>query len=314
MSQPLAIVHQDITVLTSNLPPKSAGGRQADAPLRAAILIATGAELGTCLPLPCGAGSWVIGRGDDVDVRIDDRSVSRRHAILHVRPGTPRPVVTLEDLGSMNGVAVEGVRVTGSRGLQDRARLVLGDIELVFRLLLPMEIERQQQLVAEARAAIRDPLTGCRTRRFLSRGLPHLMHGHRQTGLAMALAIFDIDHFKAINDSHGHSAGDRVLQAVASELQESLRTVDYVVRYGGEEFVAILPGTNAKQAAVAAERVRSRVAALEFDSIAPGLRVTISGGYAILADEEEADGWFERADSALYAAKAAGRDRVLPAE
>jgi diguanylate cyclase (GGDEF)-like protein len=265
------------------------------------------------LATPDGPGSWVIGCGEDVDVRIDDRSVSRRHALLHVRTGAVRPEVTLEDLGSTNGCAVERERVTGTQVLRDRDRVVLGDVELVFRLLLPMEIHRRRQLVADAREAVRDPLTGCRTRRFLTRGLPRLMRTHRQTGLALAMAIFDIDHFKQINDAHGHQAGDRVLRAVAEKLRDSLRTVDFVVRYGGEEFVAILPDTNLTEAGIAAERVRARIAEFEPADIVPGLRVTISGGFAVLSPGETVDAWFERADVALYRAKRGGRDQVLAA-
>ena len=239
--------------------------------------------------------------------------MSRRHALFEVSDGDVRPDIVLRDLGSTNGVAVEGVPLTGPERLQDRSQVTLGDIDLVFRLLPPLEIQRRQEIMADARDAVRDPLTGCRSRRFLVRGLPPLMKTHLQAGLDLTLAIFDIDHFKLVNDNHGHGVGDKVLQRVAEELTDSFRTLDYVVRYGGEEFVAILPGTALGPAAIAMERVRSRVEALDLGDLVPDLRVTVSGGFDARVGSESTEAWFERVDDALYRAKRAGRNRVFPA-
>jgi len=303
---------EEATLLTNKLPEELVGRRQDDELLQPALIVDSGSDRGACLPLPGQAARLILGRSERVDLRIHDRSVSRRHVALVVEPGVPRPMVELEDLGSTNGVSVNGIPVLGSRRLRDRDRIQLGDIEVIYRLLLPVDLEHRLLLLKEAREAVRDPLTGCRTRRFLTRSLPTLMASHRRARVPLSLVVFDIDHFKSINDAHGHSVGDAALRAVAHVLDDALRTEDYLVRYGGEEFVAILPGTNEDRAAAAADRARAVIAALDLSKAAPGLRVTISAGVGELRPGDDPDRWFARVDDALYRAKRDGRDRVEP--
>jgi len=121
--------------------------------------------------------------------------------------------------------------------------------------------------------------------------------------------IVDIDHFKDVNDEHGHAAGDRVLAAVANSMRVHLRAEDQLGRLGGEEFLALLPDADAAAAAAAAEKLRAEVATLAVEHEGRALAVTISAGWAAW-EEESPDELLRRADEALYEAKRAGRDRV----
>lgn len=133
----------------------------------------------------------------------------------------------------------------------------------------------------------------------------------RRTRVAASLLMLDVDHFKAINDRHGHPAGDAVLRAVAQILRDSVRQEDVPGRYGGEEFGVVLPNTNAAGAAVVAERVRARVEAAVLERGAR-IRGTVSIGFAELeAGDADCAAWIARADRGLYAAKEAGRNRCV---
>jgi two-component system cell cycle response regulator len=150
-----------------------------------------------------------------------------------------------------------------------------------------------------------DPLTRLNNRRFLFSQLSALVSGARRHGRPLAVAMVDLDGFKAINDRHGHEVGDHVLVAAAEALQRALRAEDVLGRLGGEEFLALLPDTGAEAAGRAAERLRAAVA-----RAGGPVHVTASVGWAVLRDGEAPDDLVRRADSALYAAKSEGRDRV----
>ena len=172
----------------------------------------------------------------------------------------------------------------------------------------------------EKRDGLTDALTGIANRRWFERRLNEEIVRRERHGQPLSCVLADVDHFKEINDNHGHGVGDRVLQAVAATLARSLRAGDVLVRYGGEEFCVLLPATPATLAAVIAERMREGVAALTFADVATdSLRVTVSAGLACLdgAPEPHAPNlgvWLvERADSALYQAKQSGRNKVIVA-
>ncbi|MDX1946439.1 MAG: GGDEF domain-containing protein [Pirellulaceae bacterium] len=148
-----------------------------------------------------------------------------------------------------------------------------------------------------------DPLTGLCNRRALDETLVNLLQMLDRYGTGFAIAIFDIDHFKQINDTFGHLHGDRVLQQVATLLDQSIRETDTVARFGGEEFVALLPATDLHGAGVFAERIRVTVERLA--------RVTISGGVTMAISGDDSRSLLARADEALYGAKADGRNTVF---
>lgn len=155
-----------------------------------------------------------------------------------------------------------------------------------------------------------DPLTGIATRYAM---LPRLREEHqrvRRTGVASSVCMVDLDHFKRVNDTWGHQAGDAVLEAVSAYLVSNLRRYDQVCRYGGEEFVLMLPNTEPVQAAPIVDRLRRGLAALEVPFGDQILHVTASFGIAALIPDQPIGRSIERADLAMYAAKRSGRDRV----
>lgn len=175
-----------------------------------------------------------------------------------------------------------------------------------------LETTRADKARLEALATT-DPVTQLLNRRALVDRLTHELERARRYGTPLALLMVDIDHFKDINDTHGHLVGDEALREIARVLQGAVRTVDLVGRYGGEEFVIVLPETTAEGAIAFAERLRDRVSQHEFASERlPSLRLTISIGVASYPTSpvESVEDLFARADEALYRAKAAGRNAV----
>ena len=163
--------------------------------------------------------------------------------------------------------------------------------------------------------AMTDALTGTANRRRIEQVMAAATREARQTGAPLTVIVLDIDHFKRINDLHGHQVGDRVLVRLVAACTDALRGFDCFGRVGGEEFLVILPQTALETGRLVAERLRERVIALELGDIAADLHVTISLGLAQLNDPAEAlEGLLDRADRALYQAKAAGRNRVVLAE
>ena len=177
--------------------------------------------------------------------------------------------------------------------------------------LVELAIQNQQTL--ESLVAV-DALTGVYNRAFYDRQLALEMERAHRTNRKFALLVMDIDDFKAINDRHGHRAGDQVLSGLAQEMHERMRKIDLLFRYGGEEFVLLLPGAEEEEARRTAERLRSVVEVRRFDvdgAPAP-IGVTVSIGGAIYPDDARtATGLFRHADGALYAAKEAGKNRVV---
>ena len=160
--------------------------------------------------------------------------------------------------------------------------------------------------------ATRDTLTGLHNRRYMEEHLPLAIKGAQREGGALSLLIFDIDHFKRVNDTLGHDAGDRVLCQVARSARQTLRGSDVLCRFGGEEFVVALPQTDARGAMVLAEKLRQRIAENGAEPIAAsGLPVTVSAGVAVYPEHgEDHEVLLKAADLALYRAKSAGRNRV----
>lgn len=156
-----------------------------------------------------------------------------------------------------------------------------------------------------------DELTRISNRRHLSERLAAEQLNQRHSGQTMSLVLIDIDHFKNVNDRHGHSVGDAVLRHFAAALQAALRSTDFAGRWGGEEFLVVTPQASAETAASLVERLREALAATSFDSLVPGLHITFSAGVAECAPGEDLHLAIERADRALYQAKQTGRDRTV---
>lgn len=183
----------------------------------------------------------------------------------------------------------------------------------VMRLRID-ELEREtsqlrQSLQAEQQMAATDPLTRIPNRLAYQHAIGEEINRFRRYARPVALAVWDIDAFKAINDSYGHKAGDKVLFAVAQMLRKHLRSTDFVARVGGEEFVSLLPGADLAQAQRLCEDLRRRIALIGFHFGGTPVKVTTSVGLSELTPDDDADSVFERADQALYRAKRNGRDR-----
>jgi diguanylate cyclase (GGDEF)-like protein len=174
------------------------------------------------------------------------------------------------------------------------------------------DVTEAKRLETELRQlATTDALTGLFNRRHLDATLHTEFERIEHTGASLSVMLFDVDHFKKFNDTYGHDQGDRVLQAVAATFAQTLRKYDSACRYGGEEFVGILPETTSEQAFAVAERVRKAVAATMVD----GLQVNISIGVATWPDLSvtSSQALLEAADSALYQSKDGGRNRTTVA-
>ena len=160
----------------------------------------------------------------------------------------------------------------------------------------------------------RDPLTGLANRRSFELALTREVDRVARSGESALLLMVDIDHFKRVNDSHGHAAGDQVIRAVAQALSDSVRPMDLTARIGGEEFAVLLPNCPATFGPQVAGRVRQRVAAaavtLPLDGQQLSVTVSVGGAFAPQWVRSSAAIWLQRADSQLYRAKAEGRDRV----
>jgi two-component system, cell cycle response regulator len=177
--------------------------------------------------------------------------------------------------------------------------------------------EMQEQLLTREHdleaMAYYDELTGVANRRFVLRQLHALLSRARRHDQALSVVLLDADRFKALNDRHGHGAGDDVLRGLADRLRSRVREEDVVARFGGEEFLVVLPDTSAEGAAIAAEDLRASVAAEPFPVGRFALRLTVSVGWATWRGES-LERLVARADRGLYAAKEAGRDCVRPGD
>jgi diguanylate cyclase (GGDEF)-like protein len=165
-------------------------------------------------------------------------------------------------------------------------------------------MHQQEQLM---RLATKDPLTGAGNRRALENKLSEVVASFRRTRAPVAMILIDLDHFKAVNDAHGHAAGDQILCSVTEIINLRIRVTDSLFRIGGEEFVVVLEGQTADSASHLAEQLRTIVEAHE---LVPDRSVTISLGVAELRSGESAGDWMQRADEALYQAKRAGRNKI----
>jgi diguanylate cyclase (GGDEF)-like protein len=158
-----------------------------------------------------------------------------------------------------------------------------------------------------------DELTGSFNRRCIMRMLDEEIARASRSGQPCSVALIDLDHFKRVNDTYGHPTGDEVLRTFAITMFANIRNVDRFGRYGGEEFLLVLPGMANDGAARAMDRLRAIVADLDWSAFSSGMKVTLSAGVATLRPDENTDSFLARADSALYTAKAQGRNRIARA-
>jgi two-component system, cell cycle response regulator len=270
------------------------------------LLVLSGPTMGRAYQLT--SNSLLIGRADDADVIIDDESVSRHHAKI-IR--LPHDVFMVKDLGSRNGTFVNQAAIE-AHPLSEGDQIQVGDIALKFAVEDSIEAALRDRLYA---AAMRDPLTNVYNRRAFDEQIVRALAFSRRHQQPLSLVLLDVDHFKKVNDTHGHPVGDLVLEELAKILGSTLRTEDFLARSGGEEFVIICAGNRRMQAVVLAERLLNAVRGHTFKiPSGPALRVTISAGVAEFSPDSplQPDQLLSEADQQLYRAKCEGRDRVQP--
>lgn len=270
---------------------------------RASLTVISGSGSGRILAL--SQRDFLLGRSPRADLSFDEQAVSR----THLRVGCDVDGHFVEDLGSTNGTFVSGKRVTRAR-LASGDRIQLGP-RVVVRFAVTEQLERDllERLVV---SSTRDPLTGAFNRAFFSERLSAEIAYAERHGTKVAVLLVDLDHFKAINDAHGHAVGDEILRTVATEMARSLRAEDVLARYGGEEFAILARAATRLDVARLADRIRLAVAAATVALPAGGTAsVTGSLGAARLGElpyVRTSDRLLELADARLYRAKAAGRN------
>lgn len=263
-----------------------------------------GTELGRVRTL--GEKSCLLGRAADADVWIGDDGVSRKHALIVPSGGG----YAVEDLGSANGTFVQGSRVTRHE-LVDGDQIQLGPTA-VFRYSITDEDQKNllEQLYS---TSVTDALTGAKNREYLDSVLvTEISYSRRHDG-DLSFVLFDLDHFKKVNDTYGHPAGDTVLVEVTKAVRQVIRAEDYLCRYGGEEFGIVLRAIDLEGAAVTAERIRVVIENLRIRHEELELTITASLGCASIRELPEPTPALviELADKRLYVAKHGGRNRVV---
>jgi len=248
----------------------------------------------------------VIGRASGVTIRLTDDGVSRRHARL-VRAGHE---VVIEDLQSSNGTLVNNEMVSHAV-LRDGDKIRIGSTTiLMFTYQDQVEESFQERMYDRV---LRDELTKAFNRKhFIDRLESELAYARRHMA-PLSVLLFDIDHFKRINDTFGHTAGDFVLARVAKLAGGTVRTEDVFARYGGEEFVILCRGVLLENAGILAERLRALIEGSVFEHDGTRVPITISVGVAAHPNTpaETGEQLIGAADEALYEAKRTGRNRVL---
>ncbi len=267
---------------------------------RGTLTMVSGTEAGSLYRL---GNTTVVGRSLDCQIKVHEAGVSRRHALITQSGETEYYV---QDLGSRNGTTVRGRPVTRAR-LMDGDRIGIGPV--FFRFALTDETE-EMALKRRYESSVVDGLTGAMNRKhFDDRLIGELAFAKRHQA-DVSLMIIDVDHFKKINDRHGHQAGDTALRRLAAVIRSTLRVEDVFARYGGEEFAIIARGIDTKKSFAFAERIRLLVEKSQFLHKTMALPITVSIGVASLADCRDAsvDQLISLADSRLYVAKASGRN------
>lgn len=291
-------VHDDRTVIQGikNLT-GVLGNRQA------CLIVISGVSVGKMFKL---TNKMIIGRAPDCDICLPDEGISRQHARLEMDEFGS---VTIEDLNSTNGTYLNGTRFNRHQ-LRDGDKVQVGSTTILkFSYQDSLEEAFHQH---QYESATKDGLTGIFNKKYfmeqLAKDFAYALRHNEITSLVM----FDIDHFKQINDSYGHPAGDFVLRELARLVRSSLRAEDMFARVGGEEFAMLLRQLDEKRAYVLAERIRRTVETHKFIWKGTRIKVTISLGVATLtsANFSDPNQMIAEADAYLYKAKNAGRNRV----
>ena len=277
-------------------------------PLSAYLIVVAGPMPGTMFRI--GEQSVRLGRSSENSFQLIDPSVSRRHACLTT---DSTGCASLTDQRSSNGTFLNGQRIPANRParIKDGDRIRLGSTVVLKLLRLDSDEERYQRELFER--AVRDPLTALFNRSYFLDRIGQLARATVAQGLHLAVLMVDIDHFKRVNDRHGHLVGDEVLRDAANVIRQSTRPEDIVARYGGDEFIIALFVSKPRLASSLAERIRSKLAGRSVIAGETAVRITASLGMAYGPSERSSNlfALIRAADQALYQAKAIGRNHTV---
>lgn len=254
-------------------------------------------------------GKTVVGRSPDVTIPVNDNRVSRRHLCIAVQGN----VATIEDMGSTNGTFVNGQRVT-THVLADGDKIQVSSAT-IFKFALQDQTENifHKELY---KMAVVDPVTSVYNKRYFQERIKEELSLARRSKGGLALIMIDIDHFKGVNDTHGHLAGDMVLHQVAALIHGDIRQEDLLARYGGEEFAVIVRGGTEEQTVQLAERMRKTVESASITFEEKTIPITISLGVAAISEAQDyadTNALIQAADERLYYSKQHGRNKTTSA-
>ncbi len=266
----------------------------------------SGRETGQNYNLSASGGVIKIGRDVTCDICIDDPHVSRVHCEIATGDGK----MVLKDLGSTNGIFINGNKVT-EQVLNDGDKILIGT-RLYFRFSY-QDAQDQNYQQSLFRAANIDALTQLYNKKYFQDVLPKEMSFSRRGNENLSLMMLDVDHFKKINDTHGHLAGDKVLKAIGQHLSKHVRLENVACRYGGEEFAIILRNCNPEMAYLVAERIRTAIQSESIQFRDAKVNITVSIGIATYVNDCFAtmEDFIQRADEFLYEAKKTGRNKTV---
>ena len=247
----------------------------------------------------------MIGRSDEVNLVVSDTSISRKHAMIVQRADG----FFLSDLGSTNGSFVNKEQVVEPLPLTEGDKVAIGHV--VFKFTYQDDDDTEYHLMLR-NMAVKDGLTRVYNKRYFNEVLGKECEYNRRNQVGLCLILFDIDHFKQINDTWGHPAGDYILKNLAQLIEKEARGYDVFARYGGEEFAFLLRGATLTAAEQLAERVRQEVEDHIFMYDDLELKITISLGVTYWSGENpmEDTELIEAADRRLYEAKSGGRNQI----
>jgi diguanylate cyclase (GGDEF)-like protein len=268
------------------------------------LVMIAGPEIGRHIAID--QSSMSVGRGSECEMAVQMPGVSRRHCEFLSKDAG----VFVRDLGSTNGTFVNEQRLPDRESVPIRPGDLIQAGGVAFKLVNGGDLEREYHEAVHAMMFLDVP-TGARNRRYLmdllAREIPRCQRHHRP----LSILMLDVDNFKTINDAAGHLVGDEVLRELVARMQKATRSENAITRFGGDEFVVVMPETRVGGAHAYAERVRLAIADREFEAEGQPLRVTVSIGVAECGPEHTTpEHLLDAADRKLYASKRSGRNRI----
>lgn len=298
--------HTDLNDVTMRIPVNSGNASPAPKKGITTIRVVAGRDMLSFVSIS-PKDQILIGRDESAELRLQDRAVSNRHAIVNSDANGNMIII---DLGSTNGTFVNGQRVERSR-LRSGDYLEIGDVALRVSSLSAAELRHLTRVVNRLQSAHRDPLTGLLTRAYLDEELPKLLKRCVDLSAPISCVFIDLDKFKPINDTYGHQVGDEVLKNIARIIMMQVRSGDPSIRYGGDEILVIFPGISEEIAYKVVSRIQRAVMQHDWGRIAAGLSMSASFGIATHVADDTLETWLKHADESVYKAKAMGRNAIV---